>query len=588
MTPRLISQVPNQMPSAQRPGPVVAGLCAHTHDSAAALIVGGELVGFAEEERLTGTKHTKAFPGRSLDWLLREAGITAQHVTHVGYNFDGRHFLGALPQLPGHLMRTATRGRAVPRAVSFARLTRLHARRRKDLASRFPGATVTGVLHHRAHGLYAFASSGYEEAAVLVVDSLGEIQTTTIAHASRASGGQCRYRIVDALVDPASLGYAYGAITEHLGWRRGDEEGTVMALAALGDPSRFRSLLARAIPITDRGFTLDVDLFALRVISDRSGRLTSGFVDATCPPRHPADRVEQVHADLAAALQERTEQVMLRLAQRAARLTSGRLLVLAGGVAANCLAAGRISTSGKFDEVHVPPAPGDSGTALGAAVATHLAFTGALPSGITDRCYLGPSYTDGAPSAPSRHGLAAHSLTYPARFLADRLAQGQVIGVFRGRLEAGPRALGNRSILASPLMPDVVQRLNHAVKFREPFRPFAPVVLADKASDYFQLPQPTPYMSFAYSATELARARIPAIVHANGTARVQTVTAGQHPFLAQVLAEFEAITGVPVLINTSLNVKGKPICGTPDMALNCLQSSGLDALLLEDRWVTKR
>jgi carbamoyltransferase len=210
-----------------------------------------------------------------------------------------------------------------------------------------------------------------------------------------------------------------------------------------------------------------------------------------------------------------------------------------------------------------------------------------LPAGIVNRCYLGPAYPSlGLPPAP-RLGLTARRQSDPARFLAGRLADGLTVGLFHGRLEAGPRALGNRSILASPLRPDVVERLNATVKYREPFRPFAPVALADKAADYFTLPQPAPYMSIASGVTDLTRAQLPAIVHVNGTARVQTVERAQNPFLADVLTAFADLTGMPVLINTSLNVKGRPICGTPDMALDCLTASGLDALMIEGWWVSK-
>jgi carbamoyltransferase len=454
------------------------------------------------------------------------------------------------------------------------------------LARLFPSARVESALHHRTHGLYAFASSGYDDAAVLVVDSLGETQTTTIAHARRTPGGGGEHRIIEAIDDPASLGYVYGAVTEHLGWRRGDEEGTVMALAALGDPARFRSLFTEAIPITEAGFAVNSRLFPLRVLSRRFGRVTPEFIDRTCTPRGSGP-VEQVHRDLAAALQERTEQVMLHLAVRARGLTDSRLLCVGGGVAANCVAIGRIIESGLFDEVHVPPAPGDSGTAIGAAITTHLDRTGTLPGGVEDRCYLGPAYPDVQLPQQPRPGLEVTRPADPARYLAAELAAGRIVGVFRGPLEAGPRALGNRSILASPLRCEVVKQLNDTVKFREPFRPFAPVTLTSAAADWFVLPQPSPYMSVAAPVTERAREQIPAIVHANGTARVQTLTDGQNPFLAEVIAEFAALTGVPVLINTSLNVKGKPICGTPEMALDCLVDSGLDAMLVEDWWVRK-
>ncbi len=440
------------------------------------------------------------------------------------------------------------------------------------------------MAHHRAHGLYAVVAAGTADAAVLVVDSLGETQTTTIGRATADSHGGVRYRTLQVVSDPHSLGYAYGAVTEHLGWRRGDEEGTVMALAALGDPTRFRDLLTDAIRLTPDGFQLDPRWFPLRVLRHGWTRVTPAVTAATCPPRHAGDDVRQVHADLAAALQQRTEDAMLHLARHAKKLTGARRLCVAGGVAANCVSIGKLVDAGVFEEIFVPPAPGDAGTAAGAAATAHLDRAGSLPEGVEARCYLGPAYPDYAPPPAPRPGLAACRIQQPAAFLADQIAAGRLVGLFQGRLEAGPRALGNRSILASPLLPGVVERLNAIVKYREAFRPFAPVVLEERAADYFNLQQSSPFMSIAVAVTELARQRIPAVVHTNGTARVQTVTYQQNPLLACVLEEFAQRTGVPVLINTSLNVKGKPICGTPDMALDCLAATGLDGLLLDNGW----
>ncbi|MBE1487501.1 carbamoyltransferase family protein [Plantactinospora soyae] len=566
---------------------VVLGLCAYTHDSAAALLVNGHLIGFAEEERLDGVKHSKAYPTKAVAWLLDEAGLTANEVTTVAYNFDGRRYLPALGQFPAHLARAATRSRAVARSRSFLTVHRRYQARMRDLARRFPLARLVPVLHHRAHALYAFLSAGVDDAAVLVVDSLGELQTTTIWHAAHRDEQTLHLRLAAAVKDPASLGYAYGAVTEHLGWRRGDEEGTVMALAALGEPARFGDLMSRAIPLTTDGFALNPGLLPLRVLSSRYRRTSPVFTSATCSPRPPDAPVEPVHADLAAALQERTEQVMLHLARRAARLTGSGLLCLGGGVAMNCVAAGQVARAGIVDEVHIPPAPGDAGTAIGAAAAAWLEATRCPPTGIGGHCYLGPAYPDLALSGQPRPGLVAERPADPVQHLARQLADGVIVGLFTGRLEAGPRALGNRSILASPFANEVVDRLNGTVKFREPFRPFAPVILADKAADYVRLRQSSPFMSIAAPVTELTRTHLPAIVHGNGTARVQTVTRTQHPFLASVLSAFGEITGHPVLINTSLNIKGRPICGTPDMALDCLLETGLDALLIEGWWVTK-
>jgi carbamoyltransferase len=564
----------------------VLGLCSGTHDSAAALISDGELVGLAEEERFNGDKHSSAYPEQSVRWLLERAGLGPGHVTHVAYNFDPLRYLAAAPAAATYLVSPATARRAAARARSFARVYR-NARSRYDwFRAQFPNASVTGTEHHLTHGLYAFAASGADAAALLIVDSLGETATTTISRAQRIGPG-LRYRRLRTIRDPASLGYAYGAVTQHLGWRRGDEEGTVMALAALGDPARFRGLLRQAIRITRTGFELDPGLFPLRVLSSRWPRVSPAFTAASCPARTPGDMVQQVHSDLAAALQERTEEVMLHLARQARDLTDAAALCVGGGVAMNCVAIGRIACETGFAQVHVPPAPADSGTAAGAAIARFSALTGSIPTGVAGACYLGPDYPGVTLGENPRPGLTATRIETPARLLAQRLADGQIIGLFRGRLEAGPRALGNRSILASPLCGDIADRLNATVKYREPFRPFAPVVLADHAAAYFTLAQPSPFMSLASGVTPLARQMIPAIVHVNGTARVQTVTAQQHPFLAEVLTAFAEITGTPVLINTSLNIKGKPICGTPQQALDCLRESGLDALLIESWWVTK-
>ncbi len=576
--------------------PVVLGLCSGTHDSAAALIVEGTLVGLVEEERLNGAKHTRAYPEQSIGWLLRHAGLTPGQITHVAYNFDPRRYLAAALAAPRYLAHPRAARRALPRARSFAQVYRNGRVRFQQFQTHFPGASVSGVEHHLAHGLYALAASGLDDAAVLIIDSLGETATTTISHAHHTatsahpisgSGVGVAYRRLQTITDPASLGYAYGAVTRHLGWRRGDGEGTVMALGALGDPARFRDLFRAAIPMTETGFGLDLRMFPLRVLSSRWSRVSVAFAAETCPPRPGDAPIEQIHRDVAAALQERTEQVMLHLARRARTLTGASGLVVGGGVAMNCVAIGRICEYAGFTEVAVPPAPGDSGTAAGAALAVHRDLTGRLAGGVVGACYLGPGYPQVQLSQHPRPGVTAVPIASPARMVGKRLAEGQIVGLFQGRLEAGPRALGNRSILASPLDPGVVDRLNATVKFREPFRPFAPVVLADHAAEYFTLAQPSPFMSIACGVTELARRVIPAVVHINGTARVQTLTAEQNPLLAEVLAAFAAITGVPVLINTSLNIKGKPISGTPAAALDCLVESGMDALLLQDWWVTK-
>jgi len=568
---------------------VVLGLCAWTHDSSAALLVDGALVGLVEEERLSGVKHTKAFPQRAVDWLLGRAYLAPGDVTGVAYNFALAGFVAAAVRPPS--LRDLRQGpqRVLPRARGLLTVAAATRSRLALLARQFPAARVAPVRHHLTHALYAHLASGWSDSAVLVVDSLGERQTTTITDADRGT-----LRRVATVHDPHSLGYVYGAITEQLGYRRGDAEGTVMALAALGDPARFRSLFADAVALTRDGFAVHPRWFPLRVLDRRHPRVTPAWLAATGGARQPGCPIEQVHADLAAALQDRTEQVLMHLARRAAALTGRRRLCLAGGVAMNCVAVGRVLADGAVDEVFVPPAPGDAGTAIGAAAALSerigrpVTPGGAAVGGGIGGCYLGPAVAAAdVPAAAAAAGLACRRVADVAACLAEQLAAGRIVGLVQGRVEAGPRALGNRSILASPLTPGVTDRLNRTVKFREPFRPFAPVVLAEHAPEWFVIAQPSPFMSIAVPATARARTRIPEVVHTNGLARVQTVTADRNPLLAATLHRFTAITGVPVLINTSLNLKGAPIAGTVEAALDTLRRSGLDALIIEGWQVTR-
>lgn len=286
-----------------------------------------ELVGFVEEERLSAQKHTKAYPAHAVAWLLDQAKLTAADVDAVAYNFQPARYLAESTAALRLALFPATRDRAIARAHGFAKVAVRTQQRMRLIARQFPAARVMPVLHHRAHQLTAFAASGWDEAAVLVVDSLGERQTTTIARGHDTL--RPRTQTLEAINDPASLGYVYGAVTEHLGWRRGDEEGTVMALAALGDPARFRRLFAQAVRTTATGFRINPAYFPTRTLTSGYERTSPRFIAETCPERHPSEPLAEVHQDLAAALQERTEQVMVHLARRARVLTGSRRLCVA-------------------------------------------------------------------------------------------------------------------------------------------------------------------------------------------------------------------------------------------------------------------
>lgn len=562
---------------AGRPGRAVLAIGAFTHDSSAALIVNGALVGFVEEERLTGEKHTGAYPDAAVQWLLTRAELTPREIDVVAYPFNARLFAqGALRAASRPAGMSWRRYRA--RVASYRRVWSNCRRRLATLASRFPSATVVDVPHHLCHAMYAFAAAGVEHGTVLTIDSVGEDVSTTIIDMTHT-----HHRVLLRVRDPHSLGYAYGAVTEHLGYRRGDEEGTVMALAGLGDGRRYAPLLRDAIGLIPSGFTLNPEVFAPRVFSSAWPRLSQVFIDATFPRRLGDGPVGSAHADLAAALQARTEDCVLHLGRLARQASTSEVLCVSGGVAMNCLATGALAQSGLFERVTVPPAPGDSGNALGAALWIERGIGAGRVAGVEGTPFLGPDFDRREMlEAAEARGLRAKVIDDAAARLVALLLEQQIVGVFRGRLEAGPRALGHRSILANPLMPDVTAHLNARVKHREPFRPFAPVVTADAAHRFFELQGESPYMSFAMPATSAAINALPSVVHANGTARLQTVSPASDAFLHDVLVRFGQASGFPVLINTSLNVKGKPIAGTPGMAFDCLAEAGLDALLMED------
>ncbi|MFC8275453.1 carbamoyltransferase [Streptomyces sp. NPDC057271] len=562
---------------------VTLGVCAHTHDSSAALFVGGRLIGFLEEDRLVDDKHTRAFPGEAVRLLLAEAGRGPDEVTAVGYTFDSSLYRHGRERAVRRAGDPDRRRRAVH---AYDVIAAAHARTLGRLAAEFPCAAIVEVPHHRAHAFSAIAPQGWRDRDVLVVDSIGEAATTSLGSWNRAARSLDLHAVA---FDTDSLGYVYGALTDHLGFRMRDEEGTVMALAAYGDPSRFRSLLARTIPLTPQGFRVSTRLVRQRVFGDGGDRLTDAFVMAAAPRRAPGEELTQDHADLAASLQERIEEVTAHLV--GLRPGPGRSWVVAGGVATNCVAVGRLRDLPNVAELFVPPAPGDSGTSLGAAVAVVLERQDLLAE-VPASPYWGvePAIPKAGEvralgfevSGPHEEGGLAHRV-------AAALAGNGILGIYRGVAEAGPRALGHRSVLAGPLSPAVHDRLATEVKKRETFRPFAPMVLADRAAGYFDLRgHESPYMSLAVAARRELLDHAPAVVHRNGTARVQTVGAGTDAFLEALLGRYEQLTGSPLLINTSLNTKGRPTTGSWQAALRCLTEMSLDGLVLGDLFVTRR
>lgn len=532
----------------------ILGINAVFHDPAAAVVVDGEIIAAAEEERFSRRKHGKQavpfstweLPVAAARWCMERAGLAPEDLDAVGYSYDPWLMDGVDTDLPGL-------------DGDWEDLRTLYAQRApRFLATALPGLdpdVVSFVRHHVAHAASTALASPYSDSAVLVVDGRGEL-TSMLA-------GEDREGKLDVLATqslPHSLGLLYESLTEHLGFTRSSDEYKVMAMASYGTP-RFADRLRELVYATgDGGFHTEP-------------------VDWTefAPPR-TGTGLDPIHADLACTVQRVLEEVLLDLVGWLRERTHSDNLCLAGGVALNCVANSRIAASGGFDNVWVQPASGDSGTALGAALAI-AAEAGEQVRPMTSAA-LGRGWTDAQIAAILE--AAGVDYTEPddlAEVVGDALADNLVVGWFQGRAEYGPRALGGRSLLADPRDIGNLERLNN-VKGREQFRPVAPMVLADRAGEIFSGgPLPSPYMLFVHEVAESWRERIPAVTHVDGTARIQTVDTGQ-PRLHATLTRFAERTGVPVIVNTSFNTAGRPMVDSPRDALECFGSSPIDLLAI--------
>src|SRR3954449_11246726 len=532
---------------------VVLGINAVFHDPAAALLVDGETVAAGEEERFTRRKHGKppvAFstwelPERAIAFCLSEAGLRPADLDAVAYSYDP-----ALAPAPG----------ADITAEDWEGLRTLYARR----APRFLKTALGGwegdfhwIPHHVAHAASATFASGLDPCSVLVLDGRGEVAS----HLSgRFAGGELQALAAPRL--PHSLGLLYEELTAHLGFRRSSDEYKVMAMASYGEPEFLDELRSLVHADGAGGYRVEEFDFA-----------------RFAPPLAPGEPFSPAHAALASSIQRRLEELMLELAAWLHERTGDSRLVLAGGVALNCVANSRLWREGPFSDVWVQPAAGDSGTALGAALA--------VASSLGDRVMpmrtaaLGRGWDDEA--LARELSVAGVEFSRPddiAAAVASVLAEDGVVAWFQGRSEFGPRALGHRSLLADPRRPENLEKLND-IKGREQFRPVAPMVLASRAPEIFAGgPIPSPYMLFTHSVAPEWVDRIPAVVHVDGTARIQTVDEVQEPLVAAMLGAFEELTGVPVVVNTSLNTAGRPMVDSPRDALECFGSCPVDALAI--------
>ncbi len=550
----------------------ILGINFFSHDTAACLVADGEPVVLVEQERLNRDQHTKQLPDAAIDSCLQFAGITASDLDAVAVAqrplVDLRR--GALDAL----------GRAAPKRLAAqmytdTRLMTRVARFRRRWSYRGP---VHSVGHHDAHAGGAFYASPFDEAALLTIDRGGDFLSTTLG---RGSGS--RVAALAAVANPHSLGELYTAVTAHLGFRPGSDEGKVMGLAPYGTPALVSAVRDLVELRPDGGFRIDLSWFGWA----REGSPVSGpFVDRFGPPRQPESELTQRHRDLAYAVQAVLEEAAVHVARSLHRRTGLSRLCVSGGVALNSVMNRRLITDTGFEEIFVQPAASDAGNALGAALwVWHNCFVEER-AWVMEHAQLGLDPA-GATAETVEQAFRARRVGYRrsgdvAAEAARLLAAGKVVGWFQGRAEIGPRALGNRSILADPRGADVRDIVNHRVKRREWFRPFAPSVLAEHGADWFADYVPNPFMLLVQPVRADRRQLVPSVTHVDGTARLQTVTSAANPLYHRLISEFFGATGVPMVLNTSFNLRGEPIVHTPGQALDDYLKSGMDAVVIGD------
>jgi carbamoyltransferase len=609
----------------------ILGISAYYHDAAAALVVEGNIVAAAQEERFTRVKNDPDFPAQAVQFCLRHAGLAPAQLDAVV--FYDKPVLKFTRLLETYLAVAPGGWRTFPTVLANWLGGKLDLRKtiRAELPQLRPACPILFTEHHQAHAASAFYPSPFDEAAILTIDGVGEWATTTIGH-----GRGREIKLLKELRFPHSLGLVYSAFTHYCGFRINSGEYKLMGLAPYGEPTYAAVIRRELLDIKpDGSFWLNLDYFdflrGTTMTNDRFHRLFDG------PPRGPEGKIEQRHMDVARSIQLVTEEIMLLLARHARDVTGLKYLCLAGGVALNCVANGRILREKIFNQIWIQPAAGDAGGALGAALAAwnetslgppadpagpvpspgdltsdpeissappgnaNAAAPGAVLRGdAMQSALLGPEFSDDEIESVLRsHNAVFQKLEATALldFTVGLLQAEKVIGWFQGRMEFGPRALGNRSILGDARSAKMQSVMNLKVKFRESFRPFAPIVRRERAADYFELEAASPYMllvapvkkelcravpaeACGFDRLKAIRSTLPAITHVDYSARVQTVERAGNPLLYDLLFRFEQATGCGVLVNTSFNVRGEPIVCTPDDAYRCFMNTEMDWLIM--------
>ena len=573
---------------------VILGINAYHGGASACLIRDGQVVAAAEEERFKRVKYWAGFPVEAIRYCLDEAGVTIQDVDHIGISRNPganlyKKVLYVLSSRPSfRLVRDRLANAAKVQDLGQVLAQALHVDR-ADFKAEFHN-----VEHHRAHLASAFFVSPYREAAILSVDGMGDF-VSTMWGVGRENG----LEVLGSINFPHSLGNFYTMITQWLGFPKYGDEGKVMGLAPYGEPVYLDQMRKIVRLQRDGTFELDLDYLAhgaegaTMTWDDGAptiGRLyTDKLIELFGPPREPRTEITEHQRNVAASLQAMLEEAEFGLANMLQRATGQTALCMAGGVALNSSFNGKIRPNTAFEDIYIHPAAGDAGTALGVCFYIYHQLLGQPRSFVLDHAYTGPRFENGRIAEK----LGAYGLSYEeldgvelARRAATLVAAGKVTGWFQGRMEWGPRALGNRSIIADPRREDMKDILNARIKYREPFRPFAPSILLEATGDYFDQSYPDPFMIKVYNVLPEKQGEIPAVTHVDGTGRLQTVHQDTNPLYWQLIKEFDNQTGVPIVLNTSFN-ENEPIVCTPEEAIECYLRTKMDALAIGNYLVTK-
>jgi carbamoyltransferase len=575
----------------------ILGINAYHGNASAAIVCDGRLVAAVEEERFNRVKYAAGFPAQAIRYCLKEAGLELKDIDHVAVPRNPYARLGTklfyamrMPSFARERMKVLAKFTGIPEALAQA----------FDTDPTKVTAKFYRVEHHKAHLASAFFVSPFERAALLSADGLGDFASTMWG-----SGTGSRIKIDGAIAFPHSLGLFYSAVTQYLGFLKFGDEYKVMGLGAYGEPEQLDAI-RNIVHAHGDGFRLGLEYFTHHrtgpemswAEADKTPTLGKMFSEEMekllGPKRNPEEPLEQRHKNLASALQVRLEEIYLGMLKKLAERTGLKAVCLAGGVAFNCVANGKIFDKTGFEQVYVHPAAGDAGLAVGAAYYVWHQILGKPRTFVMDHAYWGPGYTrDEIRSAIDANGLAQNGCRVEElreetlmQRTAAIVADGKILGWFQGRAEWGPRALGNRSIVADPRRPEMKEILNQRIKHREIFRPFAPSILAESTGEWFEKSHPSPFMTLAYSVRPEKRDKIPAPTHVDGTGRLQTVTREANPRYWSLIKAFEQLTGVPVVLNTSFN-DNEPIVCRPAEALDCFQRTQMDALVLGDFLITR-